>query len=373
MRHTLHPRVSGPLALVAALGLSATALAPAHAATPLVCGSHVTADTTLTRDLTCTGTALTVNAGVRLDLGGHTVSGSGTGTAVMVQPTDATSTEIANGRIMGWDAAIAYAPEFDTGDLPQLTVNDVGLRSASVVAESSRVTVTRSTVTDAHLRVWAGELVVSGSRLVRSYATGEMSTLTLRDSTVTGGWWGQDENETVVVERSTLDGTGTTRPPLWCLGTCTVTDSTIRDYSAAAYVAGSGTSKFTRTTFSDNAAGAISGDGGLVVRDSTFRRNGGTAVEIASGSTTVSGSAFVANGRGVTVSGGDGVALRDNVFTRNRGDGVRSSVPGTRLGGNTATRNSGWGLHVPGAVDEGGNVASHNVAGGCLGVVCSRR
>src|SRR4051812_23500982 len=69
-------------ALVAAAVLVAT---PATAA-PLTCGSTVTASTSLTSDLACPSgvAALTLSAGVTLDLRGHTVSGSGSGVGIMV-------------------------------------------------------------------------------------------------------------------------------------------------------------------------------------------------------------------------------------------------------------------------------------------------
>ena len=66
-----------------AITLGAALLSPgaAQAAAPR-CGETVTSDTTLTRALRCTGDGLTVASGVTLDLGSHTLYGSGAGTGV---------------------------------------------------------------------------------------------------------------------------------------------------------------------------------------------------------------------------------------------------------------------------------------------------
>ncbi|MFY0580972.1 hypothetical protein ACN28S_48045 [Cystobacter fuscus] len=63
-----------------------------------------------------------------------------------------------------------------------------------------------------------------------------------------------------------------------------------------------------------------------------------------------------------------------NRFLRNQGDGLRVLVPSTlTVSRNVALDNTGWGLHVPGVSDGGGNVARGNGAGDCVGVVCAAR
>ena len=113
----------------------------------------------------------------------------------------------------------------------------------------------------------------------------------------------------------------------------------------------------------------------LTVSASTFRDNG-TAVRVDARTTVdLRGSTFERNGTGYTATAGtpDGYAalLEGNTFSRN-GDGIRAEVPGTSLRQNTATRNTGWGIYAPGAVDLGGNVARRNGRSPqCVGVVCS--
>ena len=62
---------------------------PARAST-LVCGDTVTADVTLTADLTCSGTALRVQVSgtdtVHIALAGHRITGDGTGVGIEVVP-----------------------------------------------------------------------------------------------------------------------------------------------------------------------------------------------------------------------------------------------------------------------------------------------
>src|SRR3954465_11436021 len=69
------------LAVVALLGLSALANAPAHGRQALLsCGDTITSDTTLQADLTnCQSSGIIIGADdVTLDLNGHTIEGDGT-------------------------------------------------------------------------------------------------------------------------------------------------------------------------------------------------------------------------------------------------------------------------------------------------------
>ena len=82
-----HPQRAGTLGSCAAVVLAALALAGPSAGaqseeSAATCGQLITSDTTLDRNLTGCEEGLTVAAGVHLDLGGHTISGTGTGTGV---------------------------------------------------------------------------------------------------------------------------------------------------------------------------------------------------------------------------------------------------------------------------------------------------
>ena len=54
-------------------------------------------------------------------------------------------------------------------------------------------------------------------------------------------------------------------------------------------------------------------------------------------------------------------------------DGLEADLAGVEVGNNTAKKNGGYGIYAPGAVDLGGNIASGNALGDCVGVSCTRR
>ena len=67
----------------------------------------------------------------------------------------------------------------------------------------------------------------------------------------------------------------------------------------------------------------------------------------------------------------DGSRAVGNVLTKNAGTGITTDLPGLPVGDNTATKNGGYGIYAPGAVDLGGNIAFGNTLGQCVGVVCA--
>jgi hypothetical protein len=136
--------------------------------------------------------------------------------------------------------------------------------------------------------------------------------------------------------------------------------------------------------------------GGGTVDASTFRRNGVAVTANAITSLDLTGNTFTANTEAVTLGVLDGT-ISGNVFRRNgsalhgssfapeslvvqgnlfhrNGDAIvfDEADAATSLGGNTATRNSGWGINAPGVTDLGGNSASGNGnSPQCVGVSCS--
>ena len=211
-------------------------------------------------------------------------------------------------------------------------------------------------------------MTASDSSLVRSTATGEMLRLVLKRSHVVGGSWGADENEQIVISQSVLDGSGASRPATVCFGSCTITDSVIRDYAQPIW---GGPVQVSRSRFVANPGGAIAADGESSVTSSTFAGNGGVALQVWGGPGTVRGNRFVGNDVGLLVSDATGVTVADNTFRRNAGDGARSDSVGTLFRDNLAVANGGWGLYAPQSTDGGGNVARRNAGGNCLGLTCS--
>jgi parallel beta-helix repeat protein len=70
-----------------------------------LCGTTITGDLTLDHDLVCAGAGLVVGAdGIRVDLNGHTVAGSGGGVGILV--VGRSDVTIANGVIRNFQAAV---------------------------------------------------------------------------------------------------------------------------------------------------------------------------------------------------------------------------------------------------------------------------
>ena len=68
------------------------------------CGETVTQDVRLDGDLACAGNGLTVGAdGIRIDLNGHTIQGSGTGVGIAI--TGHHDVTISGGRLRGFAVA----------------------------------------------------------------------------------------------------------------------------------------------------------------------------------------------------------------------------------------------------------------------------
>src|SRR3712207_3897356 len=107
MRRMLH--ALGLVVLVAGVALPAGAAHGQSAA--VTCGMEVTTSVRLRADLHCAGDALVVVADdVTIDLGGHTLSGDGTGTGIVLRCGDAEcpgrSFEVRRGTISGFAAGI---------------------------------------------------------------------------------------------------------------------------------------------------------------------------------------------------------------------------------------------------------------------------
>ncbi|MEU6788944.1 right-handed parallel beta-helix repeat-containing protein [Nonomuraea angiospora] len=160
---------------------------PARASTSTVsCGDVLAADTTLTADLTCTGNALTIGAdNIDLDLNGHAISGTGTGTALRIA--GRAGTTVRNGTINGF----TYGANIDdfTGVRPDVTLTDVRFLAAPIDARPAVLTIsgTRDTCHLSGLRLIDGLLTID-----RCTATGQTvmvraSGSVVRDSALTGG------------------------------------------------------------------------------------------------------------------------------------------------------------------------------------------
>jgi len=360
MRRTLVAAVAAVALAVPLLGMAAGG----RHAQP-VCGSTLTRDTVLVRDLTCTGDGLTLAPGVSLDLRGHTLAGSGSGTGIRV-PAPGTN-RVGHGTVRGWYAGIRNLEEGEWVDAGPLLVDKVTFRDNDWAVDAS------------------GQ---SGTGLYRKPTTVTRSRFVGNDVGVVAAWF-----STVTVDRSWFTGN---RIAVWSNAEATVRRSTFTRNETAITVY-EGSVDVSHSVFDRNPrAVTVAGVGFAEVGTSSFV--GGDVAVTADrwGTVALRHNVLVGSGTGVLVAGGDGViesnvfrsngvglrytesdwgttTVRDNVLTRN-GDGILADAGATllELGGNAATRNTGWGIHAPDAVDLGGNTARLNGRSPqCVGVVCA--
>jgi hypothetical protein len=129
-----------------ALALLVGGIAPVGVAeaSTVTCGAVIVQDTTLDSDVgPCPGGGLIIGADdVVLDLGGHAVSGSGSGDGILVLGRDA---RIQNGTIAAFDRGVSTRQERGTFDRLVLTANDC--HGIDMGIGASRNVVSRSVVT----------------------------------------------------------------------------------------------------------------------------------------------------------------------------------------------------------------------------------
>lgn len=141
-----HKRAPGPLLLAAMVTyLLALTTAPVYAS-HVGCGSLITTDTTLDSDIgPCVGDGLIVVADdIRLDLGGHTVSGAGTGAGVRVARQ--TGVEVTNGVIDGFHTGLVL-DEADGNHVLWLTLRG-NIRQGITVAGSHANLIEKNSILD---------------------------------------------------------------------------------------------------------------------------------------------------------------------------------------------------------------------------------
>lgn len=343
------------------------------------CGSVVTRDVVLHRDLTCSADGLRVTrAGVTVDLDGHRIRGGAGGTGISVQTDDSAPVTITDGTIRGFDQGVLAGAS--------TTVRGLVVRGATSAALRSQgpayVRVVRSALTTSPFGVDAGALArlrVTGSRFVADGIA-----LSLREDTVPSVVLGSSflGNDRGLVARQS-DRT-------------TVRASRFSGNGTAIEVYQSRRSRLVGNTVDHNVAGLVLHDletqDNLVLRNSfvantTFGAHVGDAQSVITG-TRVVGNLFSRNGAaGLWFEGGlaaDGSSIADNRALHNGSDpgqlvdengaplddGLHVVVPPgagvVTLTGNVARRNAGCGIEATGVVDGGGNVETDNGAGPCF-------
>lgn len=130
-------------------GVAAAADSGAAAAPNLSCGEVISASVTLTGNLHCDGTGLIVDADndVTLDLGGHTVTGNGTGDGIVLSSSDEPdfTYTLENGRIAGFASGV-LAGAVSVADVNGVTITasptavEFGAQLSDFSLANSRIT-----------------------------------------------------------------------------------------------------------------------------------------------------------------------------------------------------------------------------------------
>lgn len=362
----------------------------AAAESGVTCGSVVTTDVTLTADLHCpSGDGLVLDSNVTLDLGGHRLVGPGfPGAGVISSPDGQGGNTIRNGTIENWGIGILLGA--DNPDGVPYVISDVALLAAGVNLDypgSTGVTLTRVTAVDSPIGVEnGGHVTISQSTLTRSFVNPFYAGVTITDSTLVqsdvSAWGGGD----ATIDSSRLNGKGTGAPGSVDDSRMTITNSTVRNFAEP--ISGfSGSVTLIDNTFrnmTNGVLGDISSDTGSDdtshIVGNTFTRSGvvlqGNVPMVVENNTFKQNEVGVIFTRAEPLPGAplptaEGSRAAGNVLTKNTGTGIQTDLPGLAVGDNTATKNGGFGIYAPGAVDLGGNVAWGNTLGQCVGVVCT--
>lgn len=385
---------SAAIAVTAAVLVSLAVGGSARAAeAEVTCGSTVTTDVTLIADLVCaSGDGIVLGTGVTLDLGGHRLTGGGSGVGVSTSPDSIGGNTIRNGTIENWQAGISLQ---SGGGPDPFVIADLALRNAPLSNSATFLPahLTKVTAVDSDISgELGGDIFINRSKLTRSHVNVFDASATITNSTFTESPVSTTHLGQVIIESSRLDGNGTSAVGFVSETVLVIRDSVVQNYAqpisgfwggveltgnsfsnmpngvlgridsglgfdlaseGTSYIAGN---KFTRSGV------ALRGNVPMIVEDNTFKQ-GETAVEFTrTPSLDPEIPATAERSRAI-----------GNVVTQNSGTGILTELSGLEVGDNTVTKNGGYGIYAPGAVDLGGNVASRNALGQCVGVVCAAK
>jgi hypothetical protein len=345
----------------------ATAAAP-----EVTCGATVTVDTTLTKDLSCpSGDGVILGPNVVLDLGGHSIIGSGSA-GVGVTVNGAGRNTIRHGKISNWGTGIT--DDSDSGT--EWGISDVVLRNAPVHSLGTPLQMTRVTAVNSQtFGELSGNVTISdskftGSPIIVFGATATITRSTLTTSPVSTSYFGE-----VTIDASKLDGRGESRLGDVSETGITITNSTVKNfkYPISGYW---GSATFTNSVFTNmplgvlgNVSQGLGSEATAEIRGNVFVRSG--VVLDPHIPMILENNTFIQNKTGAIFADPANSRAVGNVLVKNSGTGLKSEQPGLPVGNNTAIFNGGYGIDTPGAIDLGGNIAYGNKLGQCVGVVCA--
>ena len=383
-------------ALMAALFSFAVLQLPAGATVPkpvpiTTCGQVVTTDAVLKVDLTCSGTALSVQASdVTVKLGGHRISSlDGLGTGIQVGTPGSANEQgvvIEGGQITGFSTGINIVgaggmdPVKNQVNRTTLTGDTTGVfLSGGSYGQLVHVTiagtngVTSPTFNPASVDITSSSITASGQNVYQSEAN-------ITGGRLTGGSIESPTGIGIHIQHSHLNAiTGVCGDTNFAVVDSTVSGGTIlggggcyMDLSGNRFAGpGSGTAVDLNTPFSVPS----------VVSDNTFTGWAVAVVVRGPSSFSITDNTFRHNINGVVGCTGLGCegGPRDRQPVRGQlGTGLSMGAGTWTIGSNTFLRNGGLGIDAvesqPGYLhitDAGGNVARGNLAPQCVGVVCT--
>ena len=358
-------------ATLVAVGLLAGLLTGAPAASAATCGDVLVANTTLTSNLACSGTAFVIGAGgIVLDLNGYTLTGDGTGSGV--EQTGAIGGfTIRNGRIQNFEWGVNLngtvgGPAFATiEDLRIRDNTDAGIRLESareVIVQRVRVSGngTPANATGEGLDIIGGisnrvldsvffKNLQNGIRLNMAEETTVIGN-TMRDNAVAGIDYADAVDSLARDNRIVRNDVGV------CFSNSSghnVETNKIRYNGAGVLVTNPPAGVSRLNNFSDNSI-ARNGVGMLFEDPGTFDTD------------VVANRINWNSGSGVVVIDGK-VVIEDNRAARNGGSGMALLGGTQEVTANTTVNNTGWGIFVgAGSTTLGsGNFSNLNGAGNC--------
>ena len=347
----MYLRVSAVLACCLATVTAAAPSAFAGDVSP-VCGTTVTTDLVLHKDLTCVGTALrfvvTGGATLHIDLNGHRLKGDGTGVGIesMSSEVNPGNLEVTDGSIVNFAAALLGTQR--PRSVTNLNISDVRMaKNGTWLPKQVRraVTITDSTIVNSGIGgayTDSASLTVRNSRFVDSSIWSSSESFNyLYDSSFTGGGFyaGPSSNVVAIGNMFSHCDIGIELSDFWPKAPTTVEDNVFNECKTGVVFGGMG--------------------GPVSVQRNIFLDNTGPGMTFTSLpflNATISGNKFLRNA-------GDGIV----------GSGVTPSVPASVVvvSGNRAYENTGHGINVSNISDGGNNRARRNeTPAQCVGVAC---
>lgn len=198
-----------PFAAMLIFGLGASA-AGAKAPAGVACGDTITVDTTLTTNLNCSDSGLTIAASdVTLDLGGHTIRGSGgVGVGISI---GSSNVVVRDGRIRGFQRGLVSGADAHLAGVT-ITDNDTGV---NVNSFGGRLTVEDSRIvrnSGDGIAAVPGHLAVSNSTIKNNggagAVTGQGGEFVNNDVSSNGGTGLATHNGTSRFEGNRVNGNG---------------------------------------------------------------------------------------------------------------------------------------------------------------------